>query len=98
MSEINLKEVQSVRRSNFEPVELENGMVMEMDSVKNGGKMELHCKLKKEDSDVGSAFLSTESQRLYVQIFPIPMDGNAAADAAELAGTMVDCLKAMIEK
>ena len=98
MSGINLKEVQSVRRSNFEPVELENGMVIEMDSVKNGEKMELHCKVKNEDNEVGSAFLSTESQRLFVQIFPIPMDGNGAADAAELAGTMVDCLKAMIEK
>lgn len=93
MSEIVLTEKTNVRRSSYEPIELENGIVISLESVKNGEKVELRCEAKKGDTGVGTASYLSEANRLFLQVFPVSsLDGG---DPLELAATMVECLKEM---
>lgn len=96
MSEIVLTEKNAVKRSSYEPVELEGGIVINMESVKNGDKVELRCEAKKDDTSVATASYISESNRLFLQVFPVSLLGDD--DPINLASVMVDCLKAMANK
>jgi hypothetical protein len=93
---------QEVRKVNYyEPVEIENGITLKMSRFIEGKNIQLTCTAitKGEDgneTELGKADLSTASNHLFVQVFPVSALG--AEKTLDLAGTLLEALTTMFKE
>ena len=97
---IKLKE-KDVRKVNYyEPIEIANGITLKMSRFIEGKDVQLICTAVTKDKDgketeLGKADISTTSNHLYVQVFPVSELG--AEKTMNLAGTLLEALTTMFK-
>ncbi len=92
---------QDVRKVDYyEPIEVENGITLKMSRFIEGKNVQLLCTAVTKDKDgneteLGKADISTASNHLYVQVFPVSTLG--AEKTLKLAGTLLEALTTMFK-
>ena len=87
-------EQEKVRKNTYQPCEVMEGVVLSMERTIASGKTRISAVARMGDKEVGNASLSTDTNRIFISVFPL--DAMGREKGMELAGTMADALKRML--
>ena len=95
MAKLELKESAQSRSVDFDPVKLKSGIIVNFHMSVNGERKDLRGKALKGEKEVGNASWSTDSNRIFVNVFPVKEIGDN--DAMELANVLLDGIITMFK-
>ena len=96
MAKIELQETPSYLKCNFEPVEMEDGTIVNMDYVVEGEKKTMNGKALKDSKEVALFRVNPDGNRLFIQVQPL--DGVSIDTAADIVETFVEGIRHLFNK